>query len=174
MAAFDPAVMLPGIEQTLHDPLMDGRSFSYKDTQRHRLGINFELLMINQPNVPVHNPYLKDGQCAINADGDAPLYFPNSFNGFPVDPAAKESTERVSGRISRSKPTNNVDDFGQARLYLSKLDPVALKGLVGNMAFALSQCVQPVIDNMVKQLNTLSPTFGAQVAGAVKTFQQQK
>ena len=58
-AAMSPANLVPGIEAS-PDKLLQGRLFSYKDTQRYRLGANFEDLPINRPVVPVHN-YERDG-----------------------------------------------------------------------------------------------------------------
>ncbi|MCC3238067.1 catalase, partial [Pediococcus acidilactici] len=58
-AAMSPANLVPGIEAS-PDKILQGRLFSYKDTQRYRLGANFEDLPINRPVVPVHN-YERDG-----------------------------------------------------------------------------------------------------------------
>jgi catalase len=53
-AAFSPAHLVPGIEPSA-DPMLQARLFSYSDTQRHRLGVNYQQIPVNQP-LHVHAP----------------------------------------------------------------------------------------------------------------------
>lgn len=77
-----------------------GRIFSYKDTQRHRLGPNFQQLPVNRPIVPVTN-YERDGQGTVRNQGGAPTYFPNSFNGPEECDCNIESTFAACGDVKR-------------------------------------------------------------------------
>ncbi|KAK7691607.1 hypothetical protein QCA50_005006 [Cerrena zonata] len=71
-AAFSPSHLVPGIEPST-DPVLQSRLFSYPDTHRHRLGVNYGQLPVNAPLVPVAN-FQRDGFMAINNQGARPNY----------------------------------------------------------------------------------------------------
>jgi catalase len=87
-AAFSPSHMVPGVEPSA-DPVLQGRLFSYPDTHRHRLGVNYQQIPVNQP-LYAFNPYQRDGSMAVNRNyGSIPNY-PSSFrplNFKPVKPS---------------------------------------------------------------------------------------
>src|SRR5579863_1105465 len=58
-AAFSPSHVVPGIEPST-DPVLQSRLFSYPDTHRHRLGVNYQQIPVNQP-LRAFNPYQRDG-----------------------------------------------------------------------------------------------------------------
>lgn len=70
--AFSPGHLVPGIEPSA-DPVLQSRLFSYSDTHRHRLGVNYQQLPINAPIVPVAN-FQRDGFMAIVSQGPRPNY----------------------------------------------------------------------------------------------------
>ena len=71
-AAFSPSHVVPGIEPS-SDPVLQSRLFSYPDTHRHRLGVNYGQLPVNAPLVPTAN-FQRDGFMAINNQGSRPNY----------------------------------------------------------------------------------------------------
>jgi len=71
-AAFSPSHLVPGIEAST-DPVLQSRLFSYPDTHRHRLGVNYGQLPVNAPLVKVAN-FQRDGFMAINNQGFRPNY----------------------------------------------------------------------------------------------------
>ena len=76
--AYCPANIVPGIDFT-NDPLLQGRLFSYLDTQKSRLGTaNFHQLPINAPKCPVMN-FQRDGQMQMNVPKGRANYEPNSL-----------------------------------------------------------------------------------------------
>ena len=82
-SAFSPAVFVPGIEPS-EDRLLQGRLFSYSDTQRYRLGINYQFLPVNRAKNEIKT-FGQDGRGAtIEADDKHINYQPNSFNGEPT------------------------------------------------------------------------------------------
>lgn len=107
-AAFSPANLVPGIEAS-PDKLLQGRLFSYKDTQRYRLGVNFEDLPVNRPVNEVHN-YERDGAMKINNQGSEVNYEPNAFDGPKEDPAASVAPDEMSGK-SGNQPYNYKVDY---------------------------------------------------------------
>ena len=71
-AAFSPSHTVPGIEPSA-DPVLQSRLFSYPDTHRHRLGVNYQQLPINKPVVPVAN-FQRDGPANYDNQGFRPNY----------------------------------------------------------------------------------------------------
>jgi len=70
--AFSPSHLVPGIEPSA-DPVLQGRLFSYPDTHRHRLGVNYQQLPVNKPIVPVAN-FHRDGPANHDNQGFRPNY----------------------------------------------------------------------------------------------------
>ena len=93
-AAFSPSHLIPYIEPSA-DPVLQSRLFSYPDTHRHRLGVNYQQLPVNAPVVPVAN-FQRDGFMAFNNQGSRPNYqssiAPLSYAGYKgaIDSAAKD------------------------------------------------------------------------------------
>ncbi|KAI5633412.1 catalase domain-containing protein [Phthorimaea operculella] len=78
-AAYNMANLVPGIPGPV-DQLFRGRRFAYRDTQNHRLGRNHFRIGVNSPNYMKN--YNRDGTPPVNENGkDAPIYYPNTFNG---------------------------------------------------------------------------------------------
>lgn len=71
-AAFSPSHTVPGIEPSA-DPVLQSRLFSYPDTHRHRLGVNYQQLPVNAPVIPVAN-FQRDGAATFVSQGARPNY----------------------------------------------------------------------------------------------------
>ncbi|GAB4074001.1 catalase KatA [Barrientosiimonas marina] len=95
-AAFSPANLVPGIE-TSPDKMLQGRLFSYSDTQRYRLGTNHQQIPVNRPKVET-NHYQRDGYMAVDGNGGGdPVYEPNTINGPVEDRSVNVSPFDVDG-----------------------------------------------------------------------------
>jgi len=70
--AFAPSHLVPGIEASA-DPILQSRLFSYPDTHRHRLGVNYQQLPVNAPVAPVAN-FQRDGPMTFVSQGARPNY----------------------------------------------------------------------------------------------------
>jgi catalase len=70
--AFSPSHLVPGIEPSA-DPVLQSRLFSYPDTHRHRLGVNFQQLPVNAPVTPVAN-FQRAGAATFVGQGARPNY----------------------------------------------------------------------------------------------------
>ena len=71
-SAFSPSHTVPGIEPSA-DPVLQSRLFSYPDTHRHRLGVNYQQFPVNAPVVPVAN-FQRDGPGTFVSQGARPNY----------------------------------------------------------------------------------------------------
>ena len=110
-----------------NDPLLQGRNFSYIDTQLKRLGSsNFTNIPINAPRCPIHN-FLQDGHMAITNPKGRVNYEPNSWEvgrresstrGFQSHPAPEEGTKQ------RSRSEKLDDHYSQARQFFVSQTPV--------------------------------------------------
>ncbi|MER5633315.1 catalase [Streptomyces nitrosporeus] len=148
--AFHLGNMVPGIDVT-NDPLLQGRLFSYVDTQLTRLGgPNFPQLPINRTHAPV-NDMLRDGmhQTAVHR-GVAP-YRPNSLDGgCPFHAGADtrafiEVPAEVEGRKVREAPESFDDHFSQPRLFWLSMSPVEREHIIGAYTFELGKCYEQAV-----------------------------
>ena len=132
-AAFSPGSFVPGIGPS-PDKMLQGRLFSYPDTQRHRLGPNYHLLPINAPRCPMHS-YQRDG--AMRPDdnsGRGPNYWPNSFGGPGPDPSIAVPAIDVAGMAARHAYELGDVDFVQAgNLYRDVMTDEDRAHLVSNI-----------------------------------------
>jgi catalase len=176
--AFHPGHLVRGIDLT-DDPLLQGRLFSYLDTQITRLGgPNFSQLPINRPHAPVNDNH-RDGfaQQAIH-EGRAP-YVPNSIGGgcpFAAIVAGEVAPETdgtyvhvprtVEGLKVRKRPSSFDDHYSQATLFWNSLSEVERDHVVGAFSFELSKVAEPVIvERMVAHLANVDPVLCGRVAG---------
>jgi len=167
-AAFCPASIVPGIEFSA-DKLLQGRIFSYADTQRHRLGANYLQLPVNRPRVDVNNNQ-RDGamQYAPYAGGTV-NYEPNTLaGGMPTEaPATATTHEHLEGSMARQK-ISLTNDFGQAGERYCSLGKVDQDHLVDNIVDSLSKADKPIQQRMAKNLAKADPALGKRVAKGLK------
>ncbi|PTX58918.1 catalase [Melghirimyces profundicolus] len=136
-SAFSPSALVPGIEPS-EDKLLQGRLFSYPDTQRHRIGPNYLNLPINCPYAPVRN-YQRDGNMQTRTDLSPVNYEPNRYGDTPVeDPAYLESESPLSGTAGRRK-IQKTDDFRQAGELWRAFTEAERKNLIQNLTQDLKQ-----------------------------------
>jgi catalase len=113
-SAFAPGVMVPGIEPS-PDKMLQGRLFSYADTQRYRIGANYQELPVNRPLVQVANNN-QDGAMSFDAQKGEVNYEPSNASapGSVVQqPQFKLSQYAVNG-VTQQTAISKTDDFSQA------------------------------------------------------------
>jgi catalase len=167
-AAFCPASIVPGIELSA-DKLLQGRVFSYADTQRHRLGPNYLQLPVNRPQAPVNNNQ-RDGAMQYAPYGGGTVnYEPNTLaDGMPREaPAYPTSKHHYEGDLTRKRIslTNDFEQAGQRYRSLSKVDQ---DHLVGNIADSLGKADKAIQKRMVGNLTRADSELGKRVAKALK------
>ena len=157
--AFCPSHLPPGIDVTA-DPLLQGRLFSYLDTQISRLGgPNFAQLPINRPQAPL-NDNLRDGMHQVGSHTGVAPYKPNSLDGGnPAEATVDEGAlidvpVAVSGTITREQPASFDDHFSQARLFYISLSEVEQAHLADAVSFELGKCYEEAVK--VRYLDVLA------------------
>lgn len=163
----------PGIDFT-NDPLLQGRNFSYLDTQLKRLGSpNFTHLPINAPRCPMAH-FQQDGHMAMRNPKGRVNYEPNSWGpevGGPRENPArgfKSFAETANGAKERLRPESFADHYSQARqFYISQL-PIEQKHLADALVFELSKCERPDIRvRMVSHLLNIDEGLAETVANGL-------
>ncbi|MFI7606320.1 catalase [Micromonospora sp. NPDC049366] len=169
--AFHVGHLPPGIDVT-NDPLLQGRLFSYVDTQLTRLGgPNFTQIPINRPHAPV-NDMLRDGfhQHAVHA-GVAP-YRPNSLDGGNPFPAGDTENAFVDVPVTvaeapkvRAAPASFDDHYSQARLFWQSMSPVEREHIIRAYTFELGKCYhQAIRERQLRCLANIDPVLCREVA----------
>jgi catalase len=168
--AFCTQNVVPGIDFT-NDPLLQGRNFSYLDTQLKRLGSpNFSQLPVNAPKCPVAH-FQQDGHMTSASRPGWVNYEPNSWGpeagGPREDPAAgfRSYQEEVAGPKRRLRPESFADHYSQARqFYVSQL-PVEQAHIADAFTFELSKVIREEIrTRMVAGLRNVDEDLAATVA----------
>src|SRR5699024_8512494 len=109
-AAFTPANIVPGIGFS-PDKMLQGRLFSYGDTQRYRLGVNHHQIPVNQPKCPVHS-FHRDGQMRVDGNQGSRIgYGPNSFGEWGVHPEHEEPHLALHGDAGRWDFREDDDNY---------------------------------------------------------------
>lgn len=169
--AFNPNNLIPGIDVT-NDPLLQGRLFSYLDTQITRLGgPNWNQLPINRPHAEV-NDMLRDGmhQTAVHS-GVAP-YRPNSLDGgnpFETPDGSRPFIDHpapVPASVKERALAATFDDhFSQARLFYRSLTEVEREHTAQAYTFELGKCFeQNIRERQLRNLGAIDPALAQAVA----------
>ncbi|BGP15172.1 hypothetical protein JCM10213v2_003129 [Rhodosporidiobolus nylandii] len=132
--AFAPSHLIHGVEPTA-DPVLQSRLFSYPDTHRHRLGVNYAQLPINSPINPPAN-FQRDGAMAFYNQGNRPNYQssiqPLTYQRNPYD--VSEHEQFVGGAIADLSVITE-EDFKQPRALWQKVfDDAQRERFVSNVA----------------------------------------
>ncbi|EMA8632558.1 catalase HPII [Cronobacter sakazakii] len=155
-AAFHPGHIVPGLDFS-NDPLLQGRLFSYTDTQISRLGgPNFHEIPINRPTCPYHN-FQRDGMHRMDIDTNLANYEPNSINdNWPREtpPAPKAGgfeshQERIEGHKIRERSPSFGEYYSQPRLFWQSQTPVEQRHIIDAFSFELSKVVRSYIRERV-------------------------
>jgi catalase len=145
--AFGTNHVVPGIDFS-NDPLLQGRNFSYQDTQLSRIGgPNFNQLPINQARCPFHNNQ-RDGIHQMQIPVGRASYNPNSLGGNDPkeDPDGFTSfLERIEGDKRRVRADSFKDHFSQATLFWNSQSEVEKQHIISAFSFELGKVETPEI-----------------------------
>ena len=177
--AYCPANIVPGIDFT-NDPLLQGRLFSYLDTQKSRLGTaNFHQLPINAPKCPMMN-FQRDGQMQMEVPIGRANYEPNSladhgeaggprecpvtgFTSFKGRDANEEQGDKLRVRAELF-----ADHYSQARLFWKSLTESEQAHIASSFVFELSKVVlEQVPPRMVGNLRNVDEDLAQRVANGI-------
>lgn len=175
--AFCTGHLVPGIQHS-DDPLLQGRSFSYLDTQLTRLGTNWQELPINRPVCPVMN-HNRDGQLRHTITKGTVNYWPNRFESAP--PAKPEEggyvdyPQKVAGMKSRLRSKKFREHYNQAELFYNSMSPPEKAHITAALGFELDHCEDPIVyERMSARLADINLELAQSVAELVGASPPQK
>jgi catalase len=157
----------PGVDFS-NDPLLQGRNFSYLDTQLKRLGSpNFTHIPINAPKCPFAH-FQQDGHMAMRNPVGRANYQPNSWGDGPRESPQRgfrSFADAEEGQKVRLRPESFADHYSQARQFFISQTVPEQRHIGMALTFELSKCENPVIrERMVSHLLNIDETLGAAVA----------
>lgn len=170
--AFCPGHIVPGIDFS-NDPLLQGRLFSYTDTQISRLGgPNFHELPINRPVAPFHNGQ-RDAQHRTVIDKGRASYEPNSIDGgWPKEtpPAAQDGgfesyPERIDAIKIRQRSESFSDHFSQATLFFNSMSDHEKEHIIAAYSFELGKVEREFI--RAREVNEILANIDLELAKRV-------
>ena len=171
--AFHPGHIVPGIDFT-NDPLLQGRLFSYTDTQLSRLGSpNFHEIPINRPIAPVHNNQ-RDGHMRQTINRDKVAYDPNTMaSGCPFQAKMIEGgfasyAEKIDAKKIRGRSPSFFDHFSQATLFFNSQSEPEQNHMVNALSFELGKIEREEIKiRVLGLLSQVDKTLAARVSDAI-------
>ncbi|MFI6522518.1 catalase [Spirillospora sp. NPDC050679] len=165
--SFGTGVLVDGLDFS-DDKMLVGRTFSYSDTQRYRVGPNYLQLPVNQAKNAQVRTNQRDGQMTYHVDGGGENphvnYEPSINGGLREDeyPTHDEQGPVIEGRLTRKRipRTNDYIQAGQRYLLMEDWER---DDLVSNFVTLLSQCDRPIQERMVWHFLLVEDDLGLRV-----------
>lgn len=172
-AAFSPTNKVPGIGLS-PDKMLQGRLFSYPDTQRYRLGVNYNALPINRPDVEVHNGF-RNGAMRFDDNGaDRPNYEPSHYTVPTESPEMAEPPLKISGDADRYAYDSDANsDFIQAGDLYRILTAEEQRDLVTNIAGSLYKADPQIQALQLSHFKKADPTYGTAIENAIMQINKE-
>ena len=165
-SAFSPGALVPGIEAS-EDRLLQGRLFSYFDTQRYRLGGNFQQIPVNRAQTKV-NSYNQDGIASTRTQKGDVNYQPSVTAAAPADDARFKAAQTLLSGTTQQRKISKTNDFQQAgELYLSFTETERanlIKNLSGDLGKVKNKQVQL---QMLSHFYRANAEYGTRLAQAL-------
>jgi len=165
--AFGTGVLVDGLDFS-DDKMLVGRTFSYSDTQRYRVGPNYLQLPVNQAKNAQVNTNQRDGLMTyfVDSAGESPHinYEPSLLDGLREAeyPMADEQGPIITGRLTR-KRIPRTNDYKQAGQRYRLLEEWERDDLVHNFVTNLQQCDRRIAERMVWHCFMTDDDFGKRV-----------
>lgn len=169
--AFLPSNIVPGIDFS-NDPLLQGRLFSYQDTQLSRLGgPNFHQIPVNAPRCPMRN-FQRDGLRQMDVPKGRVNYEPNSHDGgSPRENPTRgfvSHPEEIDAIKTRKRADTFADHYSQARLFFRSMTTPEQTHIVSAFAFELGKVdIKAIRLRMLGHLKNVDASLHKQVADAL-------
>ena len=169
-AAFAPTTIVPGIGFS-PDRMLQGRLFSYGDTQRYRLGVNHSLIPVNAPKCPFH-AYHRDGAMRVDDNyGRTTSYEPNRHNEWQEQLDYSEPPLAINGNAQKFDfREDDSDYYSQPGNLFRMFSAEEKQRLFENTARALGPASKEVRDRHVANCTKADPAYGEGVAKALEAF----
>ncbi|MEK5380822.1 catalase [Niallia sp. FSL W8-0635] len=171
-AAFGTGVLVDGMDFS-DDKMLQGRTFSYSDTQRYRVGANYLKVPVNAPKAPVRTNQHR-GQMDVRdpkESGDNPHinYEPSMLGGFKE--ASKEERaphQPTYNAAAMSAPIDRPNNYGQAGHTYRSFEDWERDELIKNLSEALAICDKKIQDAMIEHFTQADEEYGIRVKEGIQ------
>lgn len=160
--AFSPAHTVPYMEPSA-DPVLQSRLFSYPDTHRHRLGVNYQQIPVNCPVAGVFNPHMRDGAMNVNGNlGNTPNYYSATHQFKTESFKLQEEQEVWNGAACPFHWKATDAEFKQAQALYKTLAryPDQQKNLAHNVASHAQAADHAIQDKVIAYFSKVSTELG--------------
>lgn len=164
-SAFSPTTIVPGIGFS-PDKMLQGRLFSYGDTQRYRLGVNHSHIPVNAPKCPFH-AFNRDGQMRTDGNNGSSIgYEPNSYGEWQEQPDFSEPPLKISGDAARYSQSDD-DHYTQAGNLFRLMKSDEQQRLFDNTARAIGGAEKMIQVRHIQNCLKADKQYGEGVAKAL-------
>lgn len=166
-SAFNPSNIVPGIGFS-PDKMLQGRLFSYGDTQRYRLGVNHAQIPVNAPRCPVAS-FHRDGAMRVDGNyGSTKAYEPNSLNLWQEQPNMKEPPLKSSGDNYQWDYREDDDDYyTQPGMLFRLMTPEQQQVLFQNTATEMESVDESIKHRHISNCLKADTAYGEGIAKAM-------
>ncbi|NRA62215.1 MAG: catalase [Psychrobium sp.] len=164
--AFNPGNVVPGISFS-PDKMLQGRLFSYGDTQRYRLGVNHQHIPVNAPRCPVHS-YHRDGAMRVDGNfGSTIGYEPNSKEEWQEQPDYAEPAMNLSGTAAHWDHRQDDDYYSQPGNLFRLMSTEQKEALFNNTASSVGGASNEVQKRHIGNCLKADREYGVGIAKAL-------
>jgi catalase len=171
-AAFGTGVLVDGMDFS-DDKMLQGRTFSYSDTQRYRIGANYLQLPVNAPRVPIRTNQHRgqmDRRDPRESGGNPHInYEPSLLGG--LEEAAREGSvphQPMYNAAAMSAPIERTNDYGQAGQTYRSFEDWERDELIKNLSDALAVCDKRIQDAMIEHFTKADEDYGRRVKKGIE------
>ncbi len=162
-AALSPSNIVPGIGFS-PDKMLQGRLFAYPDAHRYRIGVNYQHLPVNRPQVATNN-YHRDGSMRFDGnEGRHDNYEPNGFGGPVQDAQYNEPPLNLSGPLDRYDAHKDNDNYTQAGNLFRLFDEDEKARLTANIAGTMKGLPEDLQRKNIAHFTKCDPDYGKRIA----------
>lgn len=165
-AAFGTGVLVDGMDFS-DDKMLQGRTFSYSDTQRYRVGANYLQLPVNAPKTEVHTNQHR-GQMDYRLPDEKSLtkhinYEPSMIDGYEEAEVDHPPHQPMYNAAAMSAPIDRPNNFGQAGETYRNFEAWEREDLINNLSDALAVCDKRIQDKMIEYFTKADEDYGRRV-----------
>lgn len=163
-SAFSPSNKVPGISFS-PDKMLQGRLFSYPDTQRYRLGVNYNSLPINKAKNEVSNNYRNGTMRYDNNGGSSTHYEPSHFASVAQTNNSNEPALKIDGNADRFAYDTSLEaDTAQAGALYRIMEANEQSDLVENIANAMAGVPEEIVRLQLSYFIAADKSYGERIA----------
>ena len=171
-AAFGTGVLVDGMDFS-DDKMLQGRTFSYSDTQRYRIGANYLQLPVNAPKVPVrtnqHRGQMDRRDPKESGENPHINYEPSMLGGLEeANPQGRAPHQPTYNAAAMSAPIDRPNDYGQVGHTYRSFEDWERDELIKNLSEALAVCDKRIQDAMIEHFTKADEDYGRRVKEGIE------